>query len=694
MIASTTEWGNVTLPIQPAASLTVAIAGNDHLTIGTPRVTFGPTTLAIDVQRQDDGLLITLDDVPQGATIVVPVRARTPINTSSTTLDLTLGKQKVSVPIELTGEALFLEPRSKWSLPDTVILDTDTTLTLQLRNDGTADAEDVTIRIPLVPGLHLSGDSEGKIVVGAGGDLTLVLDRSRIAVGERAEFPLTLTWGDAALDAANVTASVTSANSADTAFTAALQRTTNGTVKIAAKPRQKTAHVGQPVRIDVTIDNADRELHEASCILEGDGLAPKTYSLGTILPLERRSFTIASALARIQHREWQIPFRLHVQSGSNRAASTDGTLTGIGEARLNGSIDVTALDGSFARAITVTVVNNGTGATNNATATIELPSGVRPVIDSLRVDGKRLLSLDGSVPDTVALGTIVPGDSRTFTLRARAADDVLETVAVALSYDDVLTRIETPSAIDFPNARGRAEEEEPAPAVATAPALPVPNEILNDIPWGTDREFSALLQTSLAETQEAGVATGAAEEEESDGAGEGAGEDTAAAAAPTVPDVAMPTYRDSFSPQFEVLVPLDADGIELGRLVLGLFDFLPLTLPNAETELTNLRVATNAIVERYLPSIRQGTFGASGYALVTAKAVDALRVLRDRLGESPLDPHVGDRAALLALLELVDASGDIQGEVRKLNSFVTGQVRNIEDEESLGNVIPIMDIAA
>jgi hypothetical protein len=153
----------------------------------------------------------------------------------------------------------------------------------------------------------------------------------------------------------------------------------------------------------------------------------------------------------------------------------------------------------------------------------------------------------------------------------------------------------------------------------------------------------------------------------------------------------LPGYRDTFTDAFNVLVPDDAETIELGRLVLGLYEFLPTSIPKADIELSDLRVSVGEIVERYIPSVRNGTFGASGFAPVTPRVTSALRVLRKRLGE-PAIPEGSDRTVLLGVIELADATGDLQESIRSLRAFVLNSLRDIPDEESLGNPVNIREL--
>lgn len=658
MNASSKDWTLIEVPLDASAQLDIEIPTNEHLVIGTPKLTFKTTTLATQVTRSDAAMTLVAEDVPMGATLCIPIRARTPIEADMTELRVKVGSDTHRTHIDLVGNAEFVAPRCRWVMQGPIKFGKNKKAAFRFVNDGCANARNVQVTMMKLRGIRL--ETEGQTRRLEDGTLAVVVKKDIVNVGERVELNCTLTWLDPTIEEATLHAIIQSDNAAVTEFTLPIKRDIADIPAVTVQARDDETELGEPIIIDVSLENGEGHADEVEVTLGGEGIKEQRVLLGSILPLERRAFSIHSHLTSVQHGEWEVPFTVTiVGNGASMAVST-GIVKAKGNALLEATVGLSELDKTLAREVTVTVANFGTGTTAKATATLTLPKDVVAVVDSLRVNGKRRLSVDGSVATIVDLGVLAPGAQQTFSVRLRSTRNIEEAVSVTLAYDGT-TNVVTTEAIDFPDARGRDliddVDNEPAGAVK-----------VDDAYAFTTHTAPSSSNGHVRSTNGAPAVEEAAEE------------------LPT-----PPSYREAFTDAFNVLVPDDAETIPLGRLVLGLYEFLPISIPKADVELNDLRAAANDVVERYLPSVRNDTFGASGFVLVTPRITHALGVLRERLGE-PAIPEGSDKAALLGIIELADATGELKESIQRLRAFVLNAVREIPDEESLGNPINLREL--
>ena len=265
-------------------------------------------------------------------------------------------------------------------------------------------------------------------------------------------------------------------------------------------------------------------------------------------------------------------------------------------------------------------------------------------------------------------------------MRVRSIGAYTGSIVSRVDYDDK-TASDVTGEITFPDGRSRdVADVEPVTEAASANGQLPQVQTVAELP---ETKATERIESNAAalpdETASAAPAKAVEEEKPETALVEG--------------DAPKATYRDALTDTFCELVPEPEDGpVILGRAILALYEYLPLEVEEGAKELADVRFETSTIVERYLPSVRAGTFGASGYALVSPALVAALSRYQEAIGLTEA-PTI-DRDVMLAVLELAGGSGEVAGDVSELKNAAIAALRNVPDEESLGEPLALEEIAA
>jgi hypothetical protein len=198
MNASPNEWSVVEIALDACPQLEIEIPTNEHLIIGAPKLSFKTTTLAVQVTRSEQAMILQAEDVPAGADLCVPIRARAPIQTDSTALAIRVGSDTHKTHVSLLGCAEFVAPRCRWIVQGAFKFATPKKATFRFVNDGSVNATNVQIVISKLKGIRVEADGQTRQL--ENGDLAIVLKQEVVNVGQRINLPCTLTWLDATVE--------------------------------------------------------------------------------------------------------------------------------------------------------------------------------------------------------------------------------------------------------------------------------------------------------------------------------------------------------------------------------------------------------------------------------------------------------------------------------------------------------------
>ena len=679
---STDSWENIDIPLAAADEACVVVAIHPQLTLGMPTLMFDGQPLSVDVERTDEDLVVRMFDIPGAATLRVPIKAKRPITVSQAILNVTLGERLLTFPLQLVGRPQFVEGRCRWILDSPIRYGTPTGATLRITNDGAADARDLSTVIPLDGPVSVVS-TQGDLGIEAG-RIHLFANIDVLEAGKRHDLRLLLRWTDATKTSTRLRALVRQGGEEHEIHLDLTREAVPG-AELRLEHLTENVCIGQAITMQVHIENDDVPHDDTICTITGADIERINIPLGPLLPLEQRSFPVMTTLRQARSGTWTVPIVGTLSRNGDIVARAAVETTGQGEAALTATIAAGAEDHTLARTITIRLHNTGLGVAQNTRLHVELPAGVVAVTDSLAIDGRPSLRVDGAVPlDRITLPPIGIDEKREITFRVRAREDAQGIIEASIGWDSGEIAAST-DVIHFTDARERLadsltsgpasnasdKEEERANAVAASASAP-PDDDGDATPPDDHAE------EEVRDVQIAGEPSG-----------EGANEDHADT--PVMPDV--PAYQGTFSDAFQILVPEDEEAIELGRLVLGLYEFLPSTIPHADTQLAELRAEASQIVERYIPSVRSGTFGASGYNLSTPALARALGVLRERIGEPPCQ-NDHDRTIILGVIDLAGASGDIQQDLAALKAFVVNAVGKVTSDEGLGERVTLREVLA
>jgi hypothetical protein len=626
-------WSELRLDLPASDRLEIVIPKVPGIIVGAPRLETDGLSLATPVESTKDGAHIDTTDVPE-TTLVIPVKAKPPVG--STPIAFTVRANDATTTFTLLGQGTprFVARRCRWITPLSLTYGVDATLTLRVRNDGTAPAENVLLHLPVSPGVHLNGEVLGVAIDGAP---YLRVAVGSLDVGEQRDVTLTALVTDPTLSIAELKVEVRSGDVATTLETS-IPVSPLHHAGLNIVPAAFPARVGDRLPLTLTARNNATAAPTTVAIIS-DALEPLRIDLGTMLPYESRTFTVATTVRAAGNGTASFPIVGKLERDSETIATAEASCTTTGEPVIDLTVQISPEDATFARQIRLTAKNSGLGAAENARLTMALPAHVFAVRDSLMLDATPQASVDGSVPieGGVDLGTIPIGASRSITLRLRSDADgnfplaavvhlgttVVETARVDLVLNNATVR---------PTAPAELEQ------VLTLKAQPNTVE-------------AAAPQTVVAEP--APAATG-------------------------------PEYRSEVSPAFASFVP-DLDSTALGRLVLGLYDFVPTAWPEYDKELTSLRDGIAHLHERYMPGALTGTFGAAGFDF-SSSLLEPLNALRTARGEEAIerDDAIG---VVAGVLSLANASGTLHDMIAPLRDRVLETLPTLSDEEAFGEPV-------
>lgn len=673
-IVTSHDWMTATIRLEAAERHVITINANQQLLVGAPKLSYNDTTLSTDVTREAEQMVVTIEDLPGRAILEIPLKARTPITQAQTTLAVTVDDVPYPMQLALEGQPKFVDGRCRWIVNGPVVYGIEQRATLRLINDGAAPAQNLTVALPMTRTMAVAIDGTPAL---RDGRVWMLHRVEELQIGKRLDIPCTITWTDTHEMSAELTAQLEQNGQVLADVTLELERDNDSTPTIAMFCRQREVHIGQPIIVDVQIENDAIARSGVSYRIEGNEIAHRTIQLGDLQPLERRSFPITTELTKAHEDKWDVGIAATLACSDGSLATTLENIVGTGAAALVVTIDVAEADSTLAHAVNVRVENLGTGVARRSKLELILPEGVVTVTDTLVVDGRRRLALDGSVGTTIDLGALDIGQPREVTLAVRAQAAFTGIVAARASWGETSA---TARSAEVAFADGTVRE---VPAIVEPQITLAPPQ---QKPQGAQEEgqIEEPIVADPKPTEPTPEHQGAASGNQAGAAVEPTG---SAPETPTIPDVELPEYLAEPSDAFDLLIPEEGD-VVLGRAILALYDLLPTSIPNAEAELADLRLETRNIVERYLPSVRNNTFGASGYAFVTPRLTAALVRLRERLGEPEIDTN-RDRNVILAILDLAGASGEWKDDIDHLRNRVMEVTRAIPSEEALGDPIEL-----
>ncbi|MHB8140149.1 MAG: hypothetical protein ACYDHD_02655 [Vulcanimicrobiaceae bacterium] len=693
----------VSLPLPVCDRLSIELDGHEHCVFLTPRIEVDGTPIATETTKADNTVLISSEDVPDGALLVIPFRPKMPVKEEHTAITGSVNNEPFSLPIRLTAAPRFLAKRCALRVNQKITSGSHSAA-LRLRNDGSADTIAHVI-VPQPPGLSLSGDLFQKRL--ENGVIALVADVP-LPVYTEATLEFTIHVVDKSPDSYRVTATIGSDDhqlTLESTFTVVKTASTALTLDATGSPPAFT--LGDTILVGATIHQHASPLPAATLTLSGTDIQTVSHLLGDISPHEARSLVLPVACLAQGHGTWSRPIVARLTSNGQLVASTERLYDFTGLPYLRAFATLGDTDATLARTLTINVENLGLGQAADTVVVVHLPAELRAINDSLVIDGRLRLNVDGSVgaEHGINLGTLASGATATIAFRVRSTRAITDAAitceltcdgssaqAVASGdFEDACRRVtadEEPAQSATPrSANGRQKPRKDAARAEAGPTSqpePLAFAAMSSEASGSGPELGGLHQAvptdqSTSEAETHSTVTDKPEEE------------------PTpkrrsTPKKLVPTYETTITSMFDTCVPMDSPA-ELGRYVLAMYDYVPTNVSGAEGEIQHLRAELARVQERYVASIRRNTFGASGYDFTTPTLRTALNAYRDRAKLPPI-VATDQRTIILGILDLVAGDAEVANDIARIRTIVADRIEQMTDDEQFGDVVQIQEAAA
>ena len=397
---------------------------------------------------------------------------------------------------------------------------------------------------------------------------------------------------------------------------------------------------------------------------------------GEIPPLTDTVHLVQGTVIATPARAQQLNLSLTADAQAGSVDTVGCPISVSGAPQITSTLAVHELPDESAYEVVCAIHNDGDGEASSVVVRSERRDGMVGVVDSLVIDGRSRLSLDGSLAvegNGVEVGALAILSSREVRWKLRSSVDQAVALAVELVVDGTALVIDAPTRTFSAGHRDqysapRAALATPAltePAIA-APIMPVePAEITAEPP-------------AAATVAERVVDAGAEEASVSD------------AVEFEVGDTTISRWKAWFGEQGP-----SAD-VELGRYVLAAREFLPVHANGADQDasLAAIRTECNAVVTARLFSWKStGAVGASGYDFATPTLRSNVASFWSLLGQ-PQSNLDGARLDL-AIVALTAANGTpFASEVEAFRDRLIEVLEGINSVEAYGNAATDIQPAA
>lgn len=659
IVVKATTWETLSVRLPDLdRSTEITIEHPPSVRIGTAAIAIGSHRIPLELHGADGVYTATVSDVTD-ASLSLTLKATPPVTDEGGVVTLTLREKAKQVAFTLAGKPAFLLQRTKWLAPDTINVNEETDVLLRVRNDGSSDAEGLVVDVPTPENVLVTSD-EARVVF-QGGVRILRFAQDRFAVGECRELCLSaialkhgrVSWG-AEIYGDNVTALVVTAESHAVMRTAA--DLTMRTPTTAVELREPF-----PIHVELTYRGAPQE--QARIRFEGGGIAVEQIDLGGLQSHEDRAIKVLGHVTEAKAEAWEAPLRAFLETPDGIVANAATKVLGRGTIAVDMQLHVADEDASFARAVTLSLRNIGTADVAGVVLYLQRVDNLSPVLDSLLVDGRPRLAVDGAVPvyAGIALETIAIDSTAAVTLRLRSSVQQIPDLVFVAAREGICLATAV-AAASFSDAARRTIEtsETEAPVVQPVDAIAPEPVAVGD----------------ASSTPEAGPQDGTPETAQPE-----ATDETSTIEPPAIKPVEEPPAVEpglvalEAVPDENALFLSDAFGT-LARNIMALYGLAPAAYQGDEavtTKFALLRAEIGAIYRREADAVRDDSFGVVGYEFAPASLGAALAEYQRAIGADVVDT-TNDRAVIAAIVRLADCDGIAQEDLATWKDLVATRV--------------------
>jgi hypothetical protein len=627
-------------------------------------------------------------DVP--VVITASLQCDVPTVAEQAVLTATAGACNERAAFAVCGQPRFLRSRSRLALcADEVGPGSACVLSASCVNDGSATAHDVRLSVCVPDGATIDGPADSWREVDVTGGRHLVVPVGRVDVGERVLREMRVTFAPVAGHGERVAFGGWLGVGDQRFELEPASCTIRSAPKVAAKIRiveNRTYRYGDRVHAVVSVKSRGTDVaRDVSVRVTGSGIAwagsdrdtALVLRFGDLGPHAEASCSIEGVVDASPAGKRSVPVTLRSASSFGSFPCEGSAISVAGASRVTARLVVGPADPSRAHPVDLILSNLGDGIATSVRVAVVPVDGVVGVLDSLSVDGRPRLELDGSlavVGDGMDVGPVAIRTERRVRWRVRSAAAQRVVLQARVLVDGIAVSAE--AAAQLVSGRERTEpaddlESDALAALALAPRAQAPPPVEPPDPQllAAGDEPEGTTPPDVADSDET-----------ADGA----------------PIDARPALRFATSPRAAArwLAWFGEDGPQaqapLGMYVLALREFLAVgaSTAAADAAVAGIRSESEAVVQARLEAYKiHGAFGASGFDFTTPRLRAAVTTLQALLDRPAVEADAMDLERAICALAGAEGTPLAQG-VTRVRDAVAAALDAIGTPDALGEDAP------
>ncbi len=680
---------------EPGAQDRVRLGVSAGVRLGNVSVSLATgETIATRLAWSADRASVELEPLDVPVVITASLQCDVPTVADQAVLTATAGPCNERAAFAVCGQARFLRSRSRLALSaDEVGPGSACVLSASCVNDGSATAHDVRLSVCVPDGATIDGPADSWREVDVTGGRHLVVPVGRVDVGERVLREMRVTFAPVAGHGERVAFGGWLGVGDQRFELEPAACTIRSAPKVAAKIRiveNRTYRYGDRVHAVVSVKSRGTDVaRDVSVRVTGRGIAwggsdrdtALVLRFGDLGPHAEASCSIEGVVDASPAGKRSVPVTLRSAASFGSFPCEGSAISVAGASRVAARLVVGPADPSRAHPVDLILSNLGDGIATSVRVAVVPVDGVVGVLDSLTVDGRPRLELDGSlavVGDGMDVGPVAIRTERRVRWRVRSAAAQRVVLQARVLVDGIAVSAE--AAAQLVSGRERTEPaDDPGSDALAALALAPPAE-----PPPAESPPAEPPDPRLLAAGDEPEGTTPPDIADFDEAADGATID------------ARPALRFATSPRAAArwLAWFGEDGPQaqapLGMYVLALREFLAVgaSTAAADAAVAGIRSESEAVVQARLEAYKiHGAFGASGFDFTTPRLRAAVTTLQALLDRPAVEADAVDLERAICALAGADGTPLAQG-VARVRDAVAGALDAIGTTDALGEDAP------